>query len=975
MSVAGTRDLRTTAPSRLGVVLFVSLALFCTYVHPSAGAEPDASQPSPILVVDAGGHTGWINRVLYWPYRNELITVSHDKSIRFWDLATGEPTRVLRPPIDRGNAGRLHAASLSADGKYLAVGGESALRGPRDHAVLLIDPVAGRVVKSLGGHPSPIRSVAFSPDGSLLATSCYDANVRLFDVSTGSARVLAGHTDSVVEVCWSPDGKSLASASWDRTARIWDLASGTARSVMAHPKSALAIAWSPDGRTLATGCSDRSVRLWESDGALRQAWPPATEHIDYVSFSPDSLRLLYGWGGRHSSEQGSAVVNFRTGQEQSRFLGQQRNALDGMFLPDGQSAVTVGFGGDIVVWDAATGAVKKRMTARGGPVSAAGWSRDDSAIGWAHRCGNGGLKGHCDLTQSFCLSTLNFGPAPDHSFQQAVSRSAGYEIQRTRERVATVRLNGDIVSEFQIPNADAKIRCRTLLAGRRAVVGCDYGLYVFNAESGKGIHALPGHSDAVLTVAPSVSQRYLLSGSIDHTLQVWNVETYEHLLSLYFAGNEWIAWTPQGYYAASVGGESLMGWHVNQGPDQLGEFFPASRFHAMHYRPDVVRGLLESRSVRQALATANSRRDDRPTVVSPAPPPDVAISQPATALDQPVSSPLQITATARSRSDEPIAAMRVLVNGRPFEARRVAAQSGELAAIERFALHLPPGRHQIVVRGETAGSYDLTAPLDVTIDGAAPLESPALYVLAIDASASGGESGMDSFGRDAAHVAGALQARAGAAYGRVQVKLVTGAQATLTGIREGLEWVASHATAGDAAVVYFAAQAAADEQGTVTLLPVEADSASGGLTANELKTRLAGIRGRLMLWADWRATRAAPQSARTVCLGSESHSQSAGAAIDDLLRDLVGTDQGVAVISANSGTAATRDSAPAGSIGWFAQALAEGLGGAAAPAGPPGVSLSDLEIYVRQRVGELSGNRWRPNVGRSPLIPIIPLTK
>ena len=151
---------------------------------------------------------------MYWPYKNELITVSHDKSIRFWDLETGAATRVLRPPIDRGNAGRIHAASLSSDNKYLAVGGESALRKKGDHADYLIDPIEGRIVKTLGGHPSPIRCVAFSPDGRQLATSCYDDKIRLFDVSTGAVRHLNGHSDSIVDLAWSPDGRSLVSGSW-----------------------------------------------------------------------------------------------------------------------------------------------------------------------------------------------------------------------------------------------------------------------------------------------------------------------------------------------------------------------------------------------------------------------------------------------------------------------------------------------------------------------------------------------------------------------------------------------------------------------------------------------------------------------------------------------------------------------------------------------------------------------------------------
>jgi WD40 repeat protein len=134
-----------------------------------AQADTATSGANPILVLDANGHTGSANRLLYWPYRNELISVSHDKTIRFWDVDTGEPTRVLRPPIDRGDAGRLWAAALSPDNQLLAVGGESALRKPEDHAVYLIDPVEGRVGELSGnswrpnvGRSSLIPSIPFS---------------------------------------------------------------------------------------------------------------------------------------------------------------------------------------------------------------------------------------------------------------------------------------------------------------------------------------------------------------------------------------------------------------------------------------------------------------------------------------------------------------------------------------------------------------------------------------------------------------------------------------------------------------------------------------------------------------------------------------------------------------------------------------------------------------------------------------------
>lgn len=91
----------------------------------------------------------------------------------------------------------------------------------------VVDESWSSCLQTLEGHRSPVSSIAWSPDGSQLASASVDNTVKIWDPATGQcASTLEGHGNSVRSIAWSPDGSRLASASYDNTVRIWDPATG-----------------------------------------------------------------------------------------------------------------------------------------------------------------------------------------------------------------------------------------------------------------------------------------------------------------------------------------------------------------------------------------------------------------------------------------------------------------------------------------------------------------------------------------------------------------------------------------------------------------------------------------------------------------------------------------------------------------------------------------------------------------------------
>jgi RNA polymerase sigma factor (sigma-70 family) len=222
-----------------------------------------------------------------------------------WDARKGQLKKKFE--MDYGRVAPRIA--FAPDGQALAVlyAGDKD-RDPKsadlNGGVRLFDVATGKAVRTIRGHKHMAISLAFSPDGKLLATGGYssDADIRLWEVATGK-EVRRIETGAIVPVvAFSPDGKSLAAAQGDSRVVLWDVATGKELRALKGPEGInTAVAFSPDGRLLAAAGPEKdkwiyATHLWDvRSGERLRSW----SHTDTsLAFTPDGRQLaILGRGG------------------------------------------------------------------------------------------------------------------------------------------------------------------------------------------------------------------------------------------------------------------------------------------------------------------------------------------------------------------------------------------------------------------------------------------------------------------------------------------------------------------------------------------------------------------------------------------------------------------------------------------------------------------------------------------------------
>jgi WD40 repeat protein len=284
----------------------------------------------------------------------------------------------LRCERTLNHTGDVYSVAFSPDGQILAC-------GQSNDTIQLWQISAGAELRTLKSDIGAVKSVAFSPDGQTLASSNGTYNtIKLWQLSTGQElRTLKGHsgffTGGINSVAFSPDGQILASGGGDKSIKLWQLSTGIEIcSFTGHTKWISSVAFSPDGQIIASSSADKTVKLWQVSGGRElhtlKGHSGLFAGVNCIAFSPNGQILASG-----SDDNTIKLWQLSTGKE-LRTLTHAGSVYSVAFSPDGQTLASGSYDNTIKLWQVSGGLELCTLKAHSQQVNSVAFSPDGQIL-------------------------------------------------------------------------------------------------------------------------------------------------------------------------------------------------------------------------------------------------------------------------------------------------------------------------------------------------------------------------------------------------------------------------------------------------------------------------------------------------------------------------------------------------------------------------------------------------------------------
>ncbi|HVJ52717.1 MAG TPA: caspase family protein [Aliidongia sp.] len=816
---------------------FLLLSLLTAWCGVAMAEDNPAAMP--VLRIETGMHNAIINRIAVADDGRQLITVSDDKTARSWSLGDGSPESVWRTPIGPGDVGALYA--VAATGDIVAVGGRT---GEGKAALYILDRKSAHMRGSIGGFAEAISALAFSADGRFLAVGLQgSAGIVLVDF-TAQKIVAQDHKygGTVNWLAFGPDG-SLAATSDDGKIRLYGPNLAEPALAGLSDDRPWGAAFSPDGKRLAIGRAGAAhVALFATAGLklvqTLDGAPGRGGALSVVAWRPDGTALAAA--GSYKDGEGHRLIRFwRTDAAVTAdrdLPAAQDTVTDLALLPDGgtlyasaePSFGVIGPDGGERIHRGADHVDFRDAWQDGFRVS-----RDGAMVEFPPQPGSKSRL-RFDLVEG----TLDVPTAQRPDLKLALPSDDRLKLVDWRNGTAP-KLNGRAIPL----QANEHVRSAAILPGDAGVaLGSDFFLRLERAQGEAWQRVLPAPA---WSVNVSGDGKYVLAALGDGTIRWYAAADGREVMNLFVDRQDrrWVVWVPDGYFdhsrdANGASGETLVGYHIDNGPGKAGDFVAIGQLYSRFYRRDLVLARFRG----DGVATVGTERGGAAqTVLKTGLPPKLTLleaciraagaasCQAEGAAKPDAGNPRRLTAAgggaeffARYQVEDQgggLGRVTLRRNGAMIDGKRSVESEDSKARRESviLALGAKGGEFRFAtssangaIQSNPADDIMIQATPSATADAghgsipAEPASDAELYIVAVGVSNyQQAEFRLANAANDAKAVGEMLQRPSPPVYARANAKLLLDNDATAANIEAALQSVAERARPQDIIVIYF----------------------------------------------------------------------------------------------------------------------------------------------------------------------------
>jgi WD40 repeat protein/serine/threonine protein kinase len=466
------------------------------------------------------GHTDWITSVAVTPNGLSVVSGGRDKTLRLWNISTRK-----RVWTSEKHSRWINAVVVTPDGRFV-------LSGHDEENLYLSDITTGKRIErklygtsldSLGFVSSVVSALAISSDGKYAVTGTQNAELRLWNLTTGEIiRVYKGHEEKVTSLALTPDGQFIISGSEDSTVRLWNVETGECIwTFERHYRGVTALAMDPNGQFVVSAGQDTTLRQLDlkTGECLWTFWGEQghQDGVTAVAITPHERFALSG--GRDITMR---LWDLKTAACLRTFDGHLREITAVATTPDGQCAVSASRDTTLWLWELGQSSWLRLFEGHTKDVTAVAVTLDGRfAVSGSDDC----TLRLWDIETAECLKM--FTGHQESVTAVALTLDGRFVISGSKD--TTLRLwNLATAKCLRIfTGHDDSVTSVALSPDERFVISGsnDYTLRLWDFKTAKCLKIFIGHKGRVTAVAAPPNEHFVISGSEDHTVRLWDVET------------------------------------------------------------------------------------------------------------------------------------------------------------------------------------------------------------------------------------------------------------------------------------------------------------------------------------------------------------------------------------------------------------------------------------------------------------------